>query len=88
MLTTQLPSSHPPPLCIFAKIPHLVAYFKASLVGFHAADHGLDPEDEVATLRAVMQAFATSVEEAKTGKSAIAAPVNAGGSHEAIDRLD
>jgi len=53
-------------------LPATVAYFKASLIGFHVTDHGLDPEDEVATLRTVMQAFSHSVEEAKTGKPRLA----------------
>ena len=42
-----------------------VGYFKASVLGFHMADHGLAPEDEVATLRGVMRNFEQSVSEAK-----------------------
>lgn len=44
-----------------------VSYFKAGVVGFHMADHGLDPEDEVATLRGVMSKFQNSVDAAKAG---------------------
>ena len=43
-----------------------VAYFKAGVLGFHMADHGLEPEDEVATLRGIMQRFEQSVQEAKS----------------------
>lgn len=44
-----------------------VSYFKAGVVGFHIADHGLDPEDEVYTLKTVMSQFQKSVDLAKAG---------------------
>jgi hypothetical protein len=37
--------------------------------GYHIGDHGLDPEDEVATLREIMQRFENSVSEAKHASS-------------------
>lgn len=46
-----------------------VGYFKSGFQGFHIGDHGLDPEDEVATLRDIMQRFEDSVEKARYASS-------------------
>lgn len=42
-------------------------YFKSSAMGYHIADHGLDPEDEVEALKEVMHKFKASVDAAKRG---------------------
>eukprot|EP01113_Clastostelium_recurvatum_P033302 TRINITY_DN4387_c0_g1_i9.p1 TRINITY_DN4387_c0_g1~~TRINITY_DN4387_c0_g1_i9.p1 ORF type:complete len:499 (-),score=92.98 TRINITY_DN4387_c0_g1_i9:3-1322(-) len=50
---------------------HLVKYrdnaseFKASITGWHLADHGLSPADEVKSLNRIMQSFAHTVKEAR-----------------------
>lgn len=46
-----------------------MGYFKSGFQGFHIGDHGLDPEDEVATLRDIMQRFEDSVEKARYASS-------------------
>ena len=46
-----------------------VGYFKSGFQGFHIGDHGLDPEDEVATLRDIMQRFEDSVDKARHASS-------------------
>lgn len=47
----------------------VVGYFKSGFQGFHIGDHGLEPEDEVATLREIMQRFKDSVEKARYASS-------------------
>jgi hypothetical protein len=49
--------------------PLTVSYFQSGMQGYHIGDHGLDPEDEVATLREIMQRFENSVSEAKHASS-------------------
>jgi hypothetical protein len=60
-----------------------VSYFKASVVGFHISDHGLDPEDEVAALRNIMSKFEQSVDEAK--RSVSPAGARAGAQQQMLD---
>lgn len=43
-----------------------VGHFKAGLIGFHLAGHGLSAVEEVSALRNVMQDFRNTVEEAKS----------------------
>lgn len=42
-----------------------VAHFKAGVIGFHISGHGLSVEDEVASLRRIMDDFRSTVSEAK-----------------------
>lgn len=45
-----------------------VGYFKAGMVGFHLAEHGLSPAHEVEALQHIMNNFAGAVESAKKGE--------------------